>query len=472
MFNKRLEQLINNQQGIALVVVLMVFVVISVLGLSITGLAANNLKMSSGERTGQSTYYIAESGITYKMNEVRTNIPSVYNGSDMGKFYTAAEANMKLDQWISLPAGTFEDSFGQKAEATVRISKAPNYNPASSNRKYIITSKGTIDNRSRMVENSFQIVWKASNSVKGILNTAVLVDYKIDMSGNGGQKIDGPVATNASASESIVLGGNANITGNIYVGPNPKSDIIKNTTSNKLKPIMPVVVTSFILPTFPVFPAGLNSGAISKYSGTYDLTMDKDMKFTSITLERGAILNIDLGNQNRNLIVDQLTIPYGFINIIGSGKLTIYITNSFTMSSGSIINSPAKIDQLEIFYKGTTSLSFGGSTKVYGSLFVEKADITFSNGAGFQGHIVSLGNTVTFSGGTTVNVRLIYAPKAKVFFSGGANLSGSVVSDSIAVTGGSIISYGLPNIDNLSFFETSGNGGAASIVDITPVREK
>lgn len=472
---KRLGQIIvlNNEKGAALVAVVMVLVVISILGLAISALAFNNMKMSTGEQKFQSSYYIAESGITYKMDEVKKNIIALKSGNDLNKFYNDAEGILKLDQWILIPDGIFENTFGQKPVAKVKISKAAIYNSSSTIRDYIITSEGTIDNRSRTVEKTFKIAWDPGKSVKGMLNTAVFVDNLIDMSGKGGQTIYGAVGTNASTPKSILLGGNANITGNIYVGPDGKSDVIYNTTSNVLKSPTPVPITSFIMPEFPqTFPIGVNKGLINLSSGNQSLNMDQDMKYSSITLDRGAILNINIGGNNRNLIVDQLNLPYGYINIIGTGKLKIYVTNQFTMSSGSIINSADKTDKLEIFYKGTTALNFGGSTKAYGSLFVQQADITFTNGAGFQGHIVSLGNNLTFSGGTVVNIRMVYAPNAKVIFSDGAKLSGSVVSKSVQVSGGSSITYGMPNIDDLSFFETSGTASTVGFSDVTSVREK
>lgn len=464
---------LNNEQGVALVVVLIVLVVVSILGLTITTLAANNMKMSMVERTNQSTYYIAESGITYQLNEIQKKISGTNPGKDMNKYFNDLEGILKLDQWVSIPNGTFESSFGQTPTAKIKISKASTYNSTSNSRSYLITSMGTIEKQTRTAEKTFTIIWNTGPSVKGMLNTAVFVNDKIDMSGKGGQTINGAVGTNASAANSIVLGGNANIIGNIFVGPNAKNDVVFNTTSNKLRTPIPVPETKFIMPEFPsTFPVGVNKGIINLSSGSSTINMDQDFKYSSITIDRTAVLNINIGNNNRSLIVDQLNVPNGYINIIGGGNLKIYVNNLFTMGSASIINSADKTNQLEIFYKGTSTLNFGGSTKVYGSLLVEQADLNITNGAGFQGHIVSLGKNLSFTGGTMVNIRMLYAPNANVTFANGAIFSGSVVSKSVQLSGNSTINYGMPNIDDLSFFETSGQNANVSIDRTMAVREK
>ncbi|WP_066311568.1 hypothetical protein [Bacillus sp. FJAT-29814] len=462
----------NNQQGVALVIVLVVLVVVSILCLSITAFAANNMKWSSIERKNQSTYYIAESGITYKMNEIQRTISGLTPGSNMNQYFTNAEVLLKLDQLVSIPGGIFEDSFGQSPIGKVKITKASTYNSNSNTRNYLMTSIGAIDNQSRTVEKPFSITWSSGANVKGILNAGVFANEKIEMP-DGGPTINGDVGTNSSKTNSIVLGGAANITGNIYVGPNSKSDVVSNSTSNRIKTPVPVPETKFIMPDFPASnPIGVNKASINQSSGTTPITMDQNFYYSSITLAKGATLNINIGNVDRSIVVDQLDLPYGIINIIGTGKLKIYVNNQFTMSSSSRINSEDKTNQLEIFYRGTNSINVGGNTKVYGSLFVQKADVNITNGAGFQGHIVSLGKNLTFSGGTVVNIRMVYAPNATISFSNGANLSGAVIANTVRVSGASVINYGMPNIDDLSFFETSGQNATVNIESTLAVREK
>src|SRR4051794_9345830 len=89
------KKLKNNEHGIALISVIMVLVVVSVLGVSLMGLAATNLKMSTRERSDQSTYYIAESGATLMMNEVNKQVLEAYTASSTkDAFYEKAKENL------------------------------------------------------------------------------------------------------------------------------------------------------------------------------------------------------------------------------------------------------------------------------------------------------------------------------------------------------------------------------------------
>jgi hypothetical protein len=470
----------------ALVVVLLVVVVISIMGLSLMGLAANNVKMSSGDRNYQSSYYIAESGVTYEMNQINKNIMSVYN-PNMQTFFSAVEGNiLNLNNPITLPDGIFENSFGQKPTAVVKITGPNSFDPNSPIRQYTITSTGTINNRFRIVQKSFKITWSPNNGVTTLLNKAVLVNSIIDMYGGnkGGQTIYGSVATNSSAPGSIIFGGDAKITNldgttSITVGPNAGTDVIKNNINNYPTSKMPS--TNIITPIFPqTFPSGTDMGSINYNGGAYTLNMDKDMKFSQISLASSSSISINVNGTARNLIVDNLNLTNGFIEIKGGKKLTIYVKDTLTLGTkgSSTINggidgqSPGNVDNLEIYYKGA-SLNLQGSQKIYGSVFAGNinAVITFSGGASMQGHLVSLGSSISFTGGSSADFRLLYAPNANVDFSNGAVLKGSVVANSISMSGGSKIYQGTPSIDNLSFFQGSGTGGTASITQQTPVRE-
>jgi cytoskeletal protein CcmA (bactofilin family) len=462
---------LNNQSGMALVYVLLILVVISVMGLSIMGLAANNVKMSSGERNYQSTYYIAESGITYTMNDINAKIQQAFIEAkkDENAFYTLV--NSKLEIGVEKIYSDFDESFGQKPVAKVKIS-----NPEKG--KYFITSTGTINNRSRKVERSFKINWSPNISADSILNKGVLVSGKIDLSGGG--NIDGDVRTNEDPS-SIILGWGANITGEILAGPNKQNKEISNNVKKYAYTANNPVI-DFILPIFPqVFPSGKDMGTLKRNGGMseYTINMDQDLKYSEINLDNGTSLNINLmgkdSKDNKNLIVDKLNLPNGFIRITGTGKLTIYVKDTITMNNGAINGgikgaSPGNTEQLEIYYKGAI-LDLPGSTKIYGSLFAESANITFKQGAGIQGHIISLGTSIIFDGGSTAELRLFYAPLANISFTGGPKLKGSVIAKSMSMSGGGTITGGIPNIDNLSFFQGSGTGGAASIGDLTSIRE-
>lgn len=177
----------------------------------------------------------------------------------------------------------------------------------------------------------------------------------------------------------------------------------------------------------------------------YTLDLNNDYKFRNINMNSGRVLNVNVGTQDRKIVVENINIQNGFINIVGTGKLTIYVTGNITFNNGRI-NDSDKINQLTIYLKNPTTsppktVNVSGSQKIYGSLHAENANIELFNSGGFQGHIITGGNSVIISGAATANVRMIYAPKAKVSIIAGAYVKGAVVSKELFMSGNTTLEF-------------------------------
>ncbi|MFS0822525.1 pilus assembly PilX N-terminal domain-containing protein [Bacillus sp. 1P02SD] len=499
---KKQTSFIQNEKGIALVMVLLILTVMTILGLAIMGLTLNNMKMSSGERTYQSTYYIAESGITYTMDMVNQNIVNIYNDSaTRGTFFSEID-HMVADINNEPPYRNFEEAFGHIPEAKITIEKIGNYDVNDNYRDYKLTSIGTIDNRSRTVEKQIRISWVDKSNID-IPDTAVFVKEKIDLS--RGAQIIGDAGTNSSAPNSVIINGGASITGTIYVGPNAKNDVINNSNFQVVN--LPYQNT-FDLPPFPDFPSNskpenerinnsynvIDNGSllIDNYlADNYFLNMDKDLKFNDIYITRNRTLNINIGNADRSIVVDHLNIVNGKINIIGAGKLTLYVTNKITMGSSSVINTTDEIEskkmneatksnlikeqikKLDIFYKGST-LEMAGGQKIYGSLYAQNADIEMTRGSGFQGHIITGGVKINIDGDASAVTQVFYAPNANVKILGGGSVKGNIISKNLTITGGGVITYEKVSFEDLPpmFGGTTETISPTDILSAEPTREK
>lgn len=475
----------NNEKGIALLTVLIVLVVISIMGMSLMRLGITNIKMSSNDRDFQSTYYIAESGATYMMNMADRNILEVYKSAGTANdLFTLFENRLNVGTEITY--NSFDESFGHKPFAKVKIINLGNLNQAT--RQYKIISVGTINNHSRTVEKTFQVIWLPKDSVNFPTNTAVYVDTTIDLS--GGASIIGTVGTNSSATKSISLDGGSSISGDIYVGPNAENNVISKPDYIQVRnPIKMMTTRSLELPSFPTFPSPsipsnvkvdnnsnsydvILNGALridNWVSDNYTLNMNQDMSFTDIKIESNYTLNINIGNANRSLVVNNLNVPNGKINIIGSGKLTVYINGTITMGSGSIINSGGNINQLDMYLKGSGNpsspkkLDLSGAQKIYASLYAKDATISLTGGSGFQGQILTGGRNVTINGGANAITQLFFAPNANITVAGGGSITGIIIAKSVTASGGSTITFKQPSIDQLPFFPNNGAGGEVTI---------
>jgi len=508
---KKRTSFLNNEKGVALVMVLLILTVVTILGLALMGLTLNNMKMSSSDRTYQSTYYIAESGVTYTLDKMNKNIVNIYNDSTNKTTFFSKIDSMFTDINNELPYTNFEEAFGHKPEAKILIEKIGNQNTNSSHQDYKITSIGTIDNRSRTVEKQIRIKWVAKNNVE-IPDTAVFVKEVIDLS--GGADIFGNVGTNSSAPKSVRLSGGADISGTVYVGPSAGNDVIEKPQNMAVdfEIVKLPYIKVFNLPQFPAFPTNPipkneriynnNNSHDVIYNGSlhindwvannYTLYMTEDLQFDEIYITSNNTLNIDIGSADRNIVLNHLNVPNGKINIIGTGKLTLYVNNNITMGAGSVINTTDEIENikknneatsselireqikmLDIFYKGL-SLDMSGSQKIYGSLYARNANISLTGGSGFQGHIITGGGKIDISGGANAITQIFYAPNSNVNISGGGTIVGNIISKNLTISGGGSITYNNALDDDLPpiFGGATGAVSSKDILSLEPTREK
>lgn len=486
----------NNEQGIALTMVVFILTVVTILGLSIITLSMNNVKMSSGERSSQASYYIAESGINYKMDEIYKELDAINKEASAEVFFQHVEEQLKLNE-IDMYTD-FEKSFNNQPKAEVKVVKVKKSNANSSNdRDYKIISKGVIGNRSRTAEKKFSVDFTQNSSVN-LPNTALFVNKNIDLL--GGAYIDGATGINSSSQGAIRLDGGAKITGDIFVGPNAKDDIIDKPAYMNIpnKIVKLNEIKTFHMPVFPEYPtypmisdAQFIKNQWNKYEvikkgsiyinnwmvNNFTLDMKENLQLDKIIVDQDYTLNINIGNSNRSMVINEMNMPQGKINIIGTGKLTIFVKNNITLGGGAEINSPKnpqsvkeKIKQLDIYYKGT-NLTMSGAQKIYGSLFAERANITMTGGSGFQGSIVTGGTEVNINGGTNALTQIFYAPNAAVNLSGGGKIVGSIVANSFTGTGGGFVKYEkFHDVEDLPPFLGSSKGTIS--IQTQPTREK
>ncbi len=439
--------LISNESGIALIAVILVLAVISILGISLLGLAAGNLKMSSGERNYQSSYYTAESGITYRINDISAQIKNTYSAAgSQTDFFNRVDAIMQLGQTITY--NKFESSFGQQPTAAVRVDPYQGSGTVliSYSNDYMITSTGTINNRSRTVTKIIHVTWKPKASVTIPGNTMIFVNSGITLNN---VPVSGMIGTNLlSGDNNIKLTGNN--TKNITVNYNLR--------------------TSLNIPAFPTFSIAANPDVLT---GTA-LKMTRNMSFNTLTVNSGTTLTIDVGNVNRSIAVNTLTCN-GTIRIIGSGKLSIYV-NYLLMGTGSVINSDANIEKLYVFYKGMDKTITVNNGIIYGAMYAINVPLfTINSANGVQGHLITDATNVTINGSPITATRLIYAPNANVFTNAG--FSGSIIANSFGSSGNDDslkFQYVQINYDSSPLFVDNGTGNSPvqDIITGEPTREE
>lgn len=302
-------------------------------------------------------------------------------------------------------------------------------------------------------------------------------EYAVQTKGNiiinGGGNINGNVA---SVDGIIRLGGGASITGSI--GTSPERFEIEHSGLDKYKDQVsgsedfPVNV----LAPFPSdrmdnlsqlkYPPNeeivknqwnktniINNGKLQAdnyMANNYMLNLAGDTHFKQFKVSSNNTITINVGDSDKDLYIESLDIIQGHIKIIGTGKLNIYVKDTFNIKGS--FNTGGDVSQVNFLYSGSTPLKFANETQIVGSLYAKEADLTFTGGVGLKGNIYTGGQNVNFNGGLNSNNQYIIAPNANVKVQGGANIKGAIVADNILVDGGGNITFGESVV-------SPGNGG-------------
>ncbi|NNU75973.1 PilX N-terminal domain-containing pilus assembly protein [Clostridium estertheticum] len=196
-------------KGSALLVVLLVMVVVSLLGMTLLTVTASNFKMTGKERDNQAVYYIAEAGCNYKVNDIKTKIMDIYNSTS-----TSDDFYRQLEIYFALPTPlkSFEITFGKYPEASISVSKLESI--SAQQRKYIISSKGTIGKWTRTVKAEMLIEWIPKNNS---LPEAFIYGNKFKFAGGSVSGSGATIIVNGDLIAADFNGGSYNGISNIYI---------------------------------------------------------------------------------------------------------------------------------------------------------------------------------------------------------------------------------------------------------------
>ncbi|MEK4759305.1 hypothetical protein MHH85_03515 [Viridibacillus sp. FSL E2-0187] len=375
------NQLIKNENGYTLLIVLMVLVVISVLGLGLLTTTANTMKLSDKERVDQATYYIAEAGLVQRREQLNQIVNTAFEDtktkylslsteikrgetqSERDKFDFEKEFLKEVQLKIPLSNTTFLDfeKNGDNApEAFVTVSIK---NISNKELKYKITSTGKIaSNKKRTLSQNFTVSLDVDPGNNGnyISKFAVHTTGSLFMS-NG--SIFGQVATAGENSLKMTNSG-----AEICLKPKSKNDCLTYATLHNRDLLEKLLVQNVPLPELPIFPddkfiINTNSNIPGyqedkyavEYTNRYYLIKDKnlepnwyynnyvypihkDQHFANVNITTSnSGFTIDIGNSDINLYIDGTLDIQSKLSIKGNGSLTIY-ANDMNIHSSKIFD--------------------------------------------------------------------------------------------------------------------------------------
>lgn len=490
-------RLINEETGNTLILVLIVILLFSAIGLSMIQSSLNSVSLSDGEVKEQSAYYIAESGITYTLDQIQQALDSVEDLSKMTdeQYFAYVDANILTGSQPRMIT-SFEKQKNVQPVAMVTV-KMSNISLDRTMRDYIITSTGQVGERKKTLQTSYSLDLERSSGPSLPSNLGIYSRGKMKLA-NG--VVTGNILLESDAQNILEVTGNPTVNGAVYTLPSSHSQTIlaPNWWLDQKPP--KIYKESFnlglTLPDFPAaskfdykmipdttFKAGSSQyKVISKGNidisnwivSDYELILDQNYKVNDIKLSSNYRLTINVKDKDISLYVNSIQ-GIGHLDVKSQpgGSLTIYLADNISLN-GHVNES----DGNDLFMyigpsNGQTKLvKSSGYGKFNASIYAKDANLEFVGSASMNGSILSGGKNVKVTGGTQINVpkKLIFAPNAHVEIIEGGTVNGGIVSDTFTISGGAKVNAASIALEELPFFEES-NAETNVIVKKSAVRE-
>ena len=461
------KSLKRNEDGMAMVLVIMAMLVFSLLGMASLSMANSNVDNSLLEREFQSAFYVAEAGVNYHTEVIKKNTKAAYDSTNTpDDFFNALETNPTTNKTYTTDLFHAQEGYIPEAKVELKRLDMSQTNP----RTYAVVSHGITENAERIVLKTVQIKW--------VPKGAIAVDYAVfskEMLDLKGGYIDGPAGS--------TTGLTVNQYGSIEDYYLPDEDSIDNKIGDWWTPggtYHEIPEVSYPDPVIPECPThtkilGNVDAKNDKENTTVDLTGDYVYYMEKLDITSSSRVTFDIGDKDVELIIDKIKIRQGHIFIKGTGKLKLYVKENFDVGNqgDSVINHPnppvnyETIDnesiwsvlkrnphdpnpellelkkqaakKLQIVYYGSPTITIKNNVFVYGDLIIDNAKLSLDNSGDLVGTIVTNAD-VEMKNDPIIDTNLLYAPNSVVDISGG-KVYGPVVGKTVKISGDSKVTY-------------------------------
>ena len=409
---------------------LMVFIVLSILGLTAITISAADNRHSIHQYKKTQAYYLARAGAEAvgkyivgqsnllnktELNEFVDNIKEIpseevrLDDADPGYFIVRIA---ETPQGLDVISTGFVDKV--KETATLSLKKV---------------TRSFITNLDKALYASEKIQFEGSTRIYGSVETDFTDPLQISFNNSGGQFIDGDVlVTGSSISKD-----------NIYYGEKIKGNVIPLETSS----------SPHTLPDFPAYPDDLpviENEFVAGWNPSPPYTIKESGWYQDgITVQ--STLNMEIGDDDLVIRTKYLRVTgAGQINVIrnGNGILYIFIDGTgdrdFVLENSGSINKDGDPDDVLVYFKAS-EFKPSGAAKMNASIYGQSANIHIANSGYMNGHIVTGGDEVRIDGDAGAFVRVLYAPEASVTIEGSGKVEGIIVAKELKITGNSYIKY-------------------------------
>ncbi|MFC4696518.1 pilus assembly PilX N-terminal domain-containing protein [Enterococcus aquimarinus] len=468
-----------NEEGSALVLTLMIFLVLTVLATSISFLTVGSFRLSDINRDGTSAFYIAEAGAKKAYEKASQEVMKTYEATTTttsSDFYAALDDALFLNEERPF---SFDKQFGDDAKANVTFTATDSSEP----RKYTLTSIGSVGGKTRTVQKQFDVSWVDKGGSGGLPDkTALITQGRIDIFNDS---ITGDIYTYSTTNKekSVIFRNSGPVFNNTTLFfPNTTSidkllDNQANNTTVKYKEFDTNTIKwekyEKLFENIKIPKQSSNTKKIADvlvidYNAVHTLKIDsQEVYISSLSSRYNSTLILEPMYDNTVLFLDSWENVGNKVEIKGEKKVTIVVKDILTIRQNAKINfkdnTIDSVNKLTLIYLDTSRFHFDDST-ISGNIIIKEAKLQFERGSSINGVLLYNGDKeVKFTNGLGISNLLLIAPFAKVSVTS-LKIEGTVIANEFDLMGGASLTYN-PNID------TSGFPGLSSGPATTPKLE-
>lgn len=165
------------------------------------------------------------------------------------------------------------------------------------------------------------------------------------------------------------------------------------------------------------------------------ISLTDNSYINNVSLVENRTLTIDVGDQDRTLVIDNLNGGGGHIKVIGKGKLNILVRNKLELLKFVSSSERTPFDTT-IYYEGSNELKI--TETIQSNLYTKNSTVSIHNAGegGMLGNLIVGGDqTVSITGNTTFGTNnhhvVLLVPKATIKLGGSAYINGTIVADNV-----------------------------------------
>lgn len=457
-----------NERGYALFLTILVLVLVSTLGMGLLTITANSNKVTVNERTDQSLYYIAETGINLEKAKILQTIEQIYNTlqssinnaneaeqkaiianyGSVDSYYAHLIENTYCNEYNSIigdatKCNTTNHRYTNSYTLEQQFSKNPisdttvAFSCVSTECTFSISSIGRFNNGTTNRELNQNLVVKLptysggttgeSGGGSGNTPSNPLSNYGAITKGNielvGGSKING---NSASLNGILSLKGGAEANGKVSVSDPSKFDYPKSMGDLSTKLIDPISLDiNSLLPEYP-------SNEVTRLS---QLSYPQNLEVAASQYNKTLVIN------NGDFLADNWITQNYTYNLLQDTRFKTFkvaTNNTITLNIGNN-NVSLYVDNLNI-QQGHIKIQGSGTLNLYvkNSINIKGSFNNQQNANPAQLNIFYEGTAATTFNAETQIYGSYYSKTADLKLTGGAGFYGNIYSggDDISISGG------------------------------------